>query len=83
MRIIGLELLKKLGWTLAAIILGMALVNKILAGRPDAGAGLFAALLLASPLAYLIRESRRRRPARHPMRRARERTRVAGHLEEE
>ncbi len=77
MRIIGLDQLKKLGILLFAIILGTALLEKLLGETTGGGAALFIALLLASPLAYVLREARRKKSARRMMRRARERTRVA------
>ena len=77
MRIIGLDLLKKLGMALVAIILGMALLQKMLAEVPGIDAGLIAALLLLSPLAYFLLKTRRKKPARRPTSRARERTRIA------
>ncbi len=84
MRIVRLNLLKKLGVTLVAILFGAALLQKIFADAPGAVSALFAALLLLSPVAYVIREASRKRPARKAMRRARERTRVAaGQAEEE
>ena len=76
MRIVGANLLKRLGVTFVAVMLGLALVQKILAQTPGAVSLLAAAVLLASPAAYLIREACKTKARHRPAGRARERTRV-------
>jgi hypothetical protein len=81
MQTIGINRLRTLGVVFSAVIFGKALVGKLLAGSADAGGGLFVLLLLTifliSPIAYFVREARRRKPVRHDTRRARERTRIS------
>lgn len=76
MHIPGLEFLKQLGVLLAATLLGAALLQRIVAESALTGSALGGALLLVSPLAYLLREACRNKPARQASRRATERTRV-------
>jgi len=76
MRIIGLDLLKKLGAMLAIVILGSALLQKIFAEAEGLDSILRVEVLLLSPAAYIIREASRKR-LRTPAHRARERTRFA------
>lgn len=84
MQIIGLNLLKKLGAVFVAVIFGTVLLQMMVAEVKGAGGGLLMALLLASPIAYVLRKACRRKPVRHPMRRARERTQIAAdHFAEE
>jgi hypothetical protein len=79
----ALALLKRLGLILAGIIIGAALLQKILAEIPGAGSAAFLALLIGSPIAYCIREAGRKKPVRKGDRRARERLRAgAWHPEE-
>ena len=76
MRIVGGNLLKRLGITLVAVLLGMALIQKILSETPGAAVAMLVALMLGSPVAYVLRRSCRAKPARRPQRQSRERTRA-------
>jgi len=76
MYIIAGNLLKRLGVTFLVILLGLALLQKILTDTPGAGVVALAVLMLASPAAYVLRRSCRAKPARRPQRQGRERTRA-------
>lgn len=76
MHVVGGNALKRLGLTFIVILLGLALIQKMLAEAPGASVGVLAALMLASPAAYYLRRSCRAKPARRLERQGRERTRA-------
>jgi len=77
MPIVAENLLKQLGVACIALIFGTALLRKVLAETPGAGWAVFAALLLASPAAYILREAQKKKVRRQrPNQRGRERTRA-------
>ena len=84
MPIIAGNFLKQLALGCVALILCSALLQKVLADAPEAHPALLTALLLASPLAYAVREACKKTTARRPGARARERTRILiGEFEED